>query len=138
MITSYHLLTYPFLATNNAHFTITITIPTTIITTTTTVSTNPQTHNQVLLLLSAAAPLLPEQVMDHIMPLFTFMGVSTLRQDDNYTFYVIQKVITHFLYQCIYFSLSLSLFLSWYLNASLFFFYYYYHYYYLSDRQLKK
>ncbi|KAL6058638.1 snoRNA-binding rRNA-processing protein utp10 [Balamuthia mandrillaris] len=57
------------------------------------ISNNPQTHNKALLLLAGIAQLFPRLVLDNIMPIFTFMGATTIRQDDNYTFQVIQKTL---------------------------------------------
>ncbi|KAI9138419.1 hypothetical protein BKA69DRAFT_774326 [Paraphysoderma sedebokerense] len=54
---------------------------------------NPQTHNAALLLLSTIASVYPEKVLYNIMPIFTFMGTSILRQDDSYTFKVIERTI---------------------------------------------
>ena len=54
---------------------------------------NPQTHNQALLLMAAIASLYPEKVLHNIMPVFTFMGANVLRQDDNYSFHVIQQTL---------------------------------------------
>ena len=56
---------------------------------------NPQVHNKSLLLLTSIANIFPDLVVDNIMPTFVFMGAYTLRQDDNYTFHVIQKVRTN-------------------------------------------
>jgi len=60
-------------------------------------SKNPQTQNQAILLLASAAPKFPKKILGQIIPLFTFMGASTVRQDDNYTFYVLQKAIEQIL-----------------------------------------
>ncbi|KAG0256973.1 HEAT repeat-containing protein 1 [Actinomortierella ambigua] len=57
------------------------------------VTGNPQTHNQALLLMAAMAGLYPEKVLHNIMPVFTFMGANVLRQDDNYSFHVIQQTL---------------------------------------------
>ncbi|KAF9915291.1 HEAT repeat-containing protein 1 [Lobosporangium transversale] len=54
---------------------------------------NPQTHHQALLLMAAIASLYPEKVLHNIMPVFTFMGANVLRQDDNYSFHVIQQTL---------------------------------------------
>lgn len=59
------------------------------------VTGNPQTHNQSLLLMATIASLYPERVLHNIMPVFTFMGANVLRQDDNYSFQVIQQVGVH-------------------------------------------
>jgi hypothetical protein len=34
-----------------------------------------------------------EKVLHNVMPIFTFMGVSVLRQDDTYSFQVIKKTV---------------------------------------------
>ncbi|RUS33557.1 hypothetical protein BC938DRAFT_471117 [Jimgerdemannia flammicorona] len=57
------------------------------------VTGNPRTHNQSLLLMAAIASLYPERVLHNIMPVFTFMGANVLRQDDNYSFQVIQQTL---------------------------------------------
>ncbi|KAG0237384.1 HEAT repeat-containing protein 1 [Mortierella sp. GBA43] len=54
---------------------------------------NPETHNQALLLMAAIASIYPEKVLHNIMPVFTFMGANVLRQDDNYSFHVIQQTL---------------------------------------------
>ncbi|KAL9551329.1 hypothetical protein MBANPS3_004308 [Mucor bainieri] len=54
---------------------------------------NPQTHNQALLLMATIASVFPETVLHNIMPVFTFMGANVLRQDDNYSFQVIQQTL---------------------------------------------
>ncbi|KAI7901693.1 uncharacterized protein BX663DRAFT_562160 [Cokeromyces recurvatus] len=54
---------------------------------------NPQTHNQALLLMATIASMFPECVLHNIMPVFTFMGANVLRQDDNYSFQVIQQTL---------------------------------------------
>ncbi|KAF9149616.1 HEAT repeat-containing protein 1 [Linnemannia schmuckeri] len=54
---------------------------------------NPQTHNQALLLMAAIASFCPNKVLHNIMPVFTFMGANVLRQDDNYSFHVIQQTL---------------------------------------------
>jgi hypothetical protein len=56
------------------------------------ISDNPQTHNHALLLMAAIALMYPEKVLQNCMPVFTFMGASVLRQDDNYSFHVIKQV----------------------------------------------
>lgn len=56
---------------------------------------NPQIHGQALLLLAALASIQPDLVLQNIMPVFTFMGASVLRQDDNYSFHIIQQVSNH-------------------------------------------
>lgn len=55
-------------------------------------SPNPQTHNNVLLLLASLGQVLPDLVLKHALTLFTFVGTSSLQQDDSYSFFVAQKV----------------------------------------------
>jgi U3 small nucleolar RNA-associated protein 10 len=55
-------------------------------------STNPQVHNRALLLLAALAQVVPDLILIHVMPIFTFMGASVLRQDDEYSAHVIEQV----------------------------------------------
>ncbi|CAH0381352.1 unnamed protein product [Bemisia tabaci] len=54
---------------------------------------NPQTHHHALLVLTKMAVLFPNQVMHNVMPLFTFIGSSVLRQDDSYSFQIVFKII---------------------------------------------
>lgn len=56
-------------------------------------SDNPQTHNHALLVLTIAAELFPEHLLHNVMSIFTFMGASVLRQDDGYSFQVINKTL---------------------------------------------
>ncbi|RKP05884.1 hypothetical protein THASP1DRAFT_19205 [Thamnocephalis sphaerospora] len=56
-------------------------------------TTNPQTHGQALLLLAALAAVHPDLVLQNVMSVFTFMGASVLRQDDNYSFHIIQQTL---------------------------------------------
>ncbi|KAJ2077855.1 snoRNA-binding rRNA-processing protein utp10 [Coemansia sp. RSA 988] len=53
-------------------------------------SDSPQTHNQALLLLAAVAEQHPDVVLHHVMALFTFMGANVVRQDDAYSFHVME------------------------------------------------
>jgi len=57
------------------------------------VTENPETHNSALLLLATIASIHPESILASVMPIFTFMGANVLRQDDNYSFYVIQQTL---------------------------------------------
>jgi U3 small nucleolar RNA-associated protein 10 len=57
-------------------------------------STNPQQQHTALLLLARIAELFPARVLDSIIPVFTFMGANTVRQDDNFNFVVLQRTIT--------------------------------------------
>ncbi|KAI9026268.1 armadillo-type protein [Hyaloraphidium curvatum] len=56
-------------------------------------SDNPQTHSEVLMLLTTIAKTHAELVVHNIMPVFTFLGTNMLRQDDNYSFFVIRETI---------------------------------------------
>ncbi|KAJ2582150.1 snoRNA-binding rRNA-processing protein utp10, partial [Coemansia sp. RSA 1836] len=56
-------------------------------------SARPQTHNQTLLLLAAVATMHPQVVLHHVMAIFTFMGANVVRQDDEYSFHVIQHIL---------------------------------------------
>ncbi|XP_028404436.1 HEAT repeat-containing protein 1-like isoform X2 [Dendronephthya gigantea] len=57
------------------------------------VSENPQTHHHALSLLAIGAQLFPEKVLHNVMSIFTFMGMSVLRQDDTYSFQVIKRTV---------------------------------------------
>ncbi|KAI8900131.1 hypothetical protein BC833DRAFT_583092 [Globomyces pollinis-pini] len=57
------------------------------------VTDNPQTHNSALLLLATIGTLYPDIVLMNIMPVFTFMGANVLKQDDNYSFHVVQQTL---------------------------------------------
>ncbi|XP_035827945.1 HEAT repeat-containing protein 1 [Aplysia californica] len=56
-------------------------------------SDNPHTHQQALLLLSAAAKIAPTLLLHNMMSVFTFMGANILRQDDAYSFHVIGRIL---------------------------------------------
>lgn len=53
---------------------------------------NPQVQKGALLLVASLATVTPELVLHSIMPIFTFMGASVLRQGDKYSAYVIDQV----------------------------------------------
>ena len=55
-------------------------------------TTNPQVRNSALLLMSALAEIMPEPTLHGIMPIFTFMGANVLRQDDDFSVYVVKQV----------------------------------------------
>lgn len=57
-------------------------------------SSSPQVQNRFLLLISALAELIPELVLHSVMPIFTFMGANTVRQDDEFSAHVIQQTIS--------------------------------------------
>lgn len=56
-------------------------------------TTNPQVQQAALLLISSLASVTPEVVLHSVMPVFTFMGASILRQDDEYSAHVISQTI---------------------------------------------
>lgn len=55
-------------------------------------SVNPQTSHQALLLLAQLGPLVPDQLVHNIMPIFTFMGANVLQRDDAYSLRVVERV----------------------------------------------
>ena len=57
------------------------------------VTDNPQTHHEALLLLGTICQVWPKKVLCNVMPVFTFMGANVVRQDDSYSFYVIEQTI---------------------------------------------
>ncbi|VVC45339.1 Armadillo-type fold,BP28, C-terminal domain,Armadillo-like helical,U3 small nucleolar RNA- [Cinara cedri] len=56
-------------------------------------SLNQQTQHHALILLSNCAQMVPDQIILHVMTIFTFMGNSVMRQDDEYTFKITCKVL---------------------------------------------
>lgn len=56
-------------------------------------SPNQQTQHHALILLSNCAQMVPDQIILHVMTIFTFMGNSVLRQDDEYTFKITCQVL---------------------------------------------
>jgi U3 small nucleolar RNA-associated protein 10 len=54
---------------------------------------SPQVQNAALLLISSLADTAPELVLHSVMPIFTFMGSSVLRQNDEYSAHVIRQTI---------------------------------------------
>jgi len=56
-------------------------------------TTSPQVQNSALLLLSNLADIAPDTVKHSVMPIFTFMGANTLRQDDEYSAHVIEQTV---------------------------------------------
>lgn len=55
---------------------------------------SPQVQNRFLLLVANLAGLAPEVVLHSVMPIFTFMGANTLRQDDELSAHAIQQTIS--------------------------------------------
>ncbi|ORY85937.1 U3 small nucleolar RNA-associated protein 10 [Leucosporidium creatinivorum] len=56
-------------------------------------SQNPQTYHQALLLLAQLGPLVPDQLVHNVMPIFTFMGANVLQRDDAYSLRVVEKTL---------------------------------------------
>lgn len=56
-------------------------------------SSSPAVQNKALLLVASLAKIAPELVLHSVMPIFTFMGTSTLRQNDNYSAHVINEIV---------------------------------------------
>ncbi|SCU82742.1 LANO_0B07382g1_1 [Lachancea nothofagi CBS 11611] len=58
-----------------------------------TASQSPQVQNKLLLVIGELAKLSPETILHSVMPIFIFMGAKTIRQDDEYSSYVVEKTI---------------------------------------------
>ncbi|QPG73415.1 hypothetical protein FOA43_000725 [Brettanomyces nanus] len=56
-------------------------------------SDSPQVQNKLLLVIAALASLSPELVLHSVMPIFTFMGAHTIRQDDEFSTHVVEETI---------------------------------------------
>ncbi|KAG0683667.1 snoRNA-binding rRNA-processing protein utp10 [Pichia californica] len=56
-------------------------------------SDSPQVQNKLLLVIAALASLSPELVLHSLMPIFTFMGAHTIRQDDEFSGHVVEQTI---------------------------------------------
>ncbi|KAI9738135.1 MAG: snoRNA-binding rRNA-processing protein utp10 [Claussenomyces sp. TS43310] len=56
-------------------------------------TSSPQVQNAALLLIASLAEVAPELVLHSVMPIFTFMGSSVLRQNDEYSAHVIRQTI---------------------------------------------
>lgn len=54
---------------------------------------SPQVQNVALLLVAGLSSVAPELVLHSVMPIFTFMGSSVLRKDDDYSVSVIDQTI---------------------------------------------
>jgi U3 small nucleolar RNA-associated protein 10 len=57
-------------------------------------TTNPQVQNAALLLISCLAMWVPDVVLHSVMPIFTFMGNTILRQSDDYSAHVIDQTVS--------------------------------------------
>ncbi|KAI9814174.1 MAG: snoRNA-binding rRNA-processing protein utp10 [Pycnora praestabilis] len=56
-------------------------------------TSSPQVQNAALLLVASLSSVAPELVLHSVMPIFTFMGTTVLRQDDEYSSHVIDQTI---------------------------------------------
>ena len=56
-------------------------------------SSSPQVQNRLLLVISELATLAPEIILHSVMPIFTFMGAHTIRQDDEFSNDALQKTV---------------------------------------------
>ncbi|OBA22662.1 hypothetical protein METBIDRAFT_38153 [Metschnikowia bicuspidata var. bicuspidata NRRL YB-4993] len=56
-------------------------------------SQSPQVQNRLLLVISELASLAPEIILHSVMPIFTFMGAHTIRQDDEFSSSALQQTI---------------------------------------------
>jgi U3 small nucleolar RNA-associated protein 10 len=57
-------------------------------------STSPQVQNAALLLIASLASWVPELVLHNLMPIFTFLGSTLLRQGDDYSAHVVDQTIS--------------------------------------------
>ncbi|KAF2396020.1 hypothetical protein EJ06DRAFT_500915 [Trichodelitschia bisporula] len=58
-------------------------------------TSNPQIQNSALLLISCLATWVPDIVLHSVMPIFTFMSATILRQGDDYSAHVIDQTVSH-------------------------------------------
>ncbi|CAB3368383.1 Hypothetical predicted protein [Cloeon dipterum] len=56
-------------------------------------TTNPRTQRETLVLLCHTAHLVPDNLMHHLVSIFTFVGSLVLRHDDEYSLQIITQVI---------------------------------------------
>ena len=56
-------------------------------------SQSPQVQNRFLLVIAELASIAPEIILHSIMPIFTFMGAHTIRQDDEFSSSALQQTI---------------------------------------------
>lgn len=57
-------------------------------------SASPQVQNAALLLIAALASWVPELVLHNLMPIFTFIGSTLLRQEDDYSAHVVDQTVS--------------------------------------------
>lgn len=56
-------------------------------------SPSPQVQNRLLLVVAELASLSPETVLHSVMPIFTFMGAHTIRQDDEFSVHIVEQTV---------------------------------------------
>lgn len=56
-------------------------------------SASPQVQNKLLLVIGSLATLSSEVILHSVMPIFTFMGAHSIRQDDEFTTKVVERTI---------------------------------------------
>ena len=52
-----------------------------------------QVRNKALLLIVTLAEVAPHLILHNVMPIFTYMGATVLRQDDEYSSYLVQQIM---------------------------------------------
>ncbi|KAI9802060.1 MAG: snoRNA-binding rRNA-processing protein utp10 [Piccolia ochrophora] len=57
-------------------------------------TTNSRVQSEALLIVSSLADIAPDIILHSVMPIFTFMGATFLRQDDEYSLHVIDQTIS--------------------------------------------
>lgn len=57
-------------------------------------SQSPQAQNRLLLVIAELASLAPEIILHSVMPIFTFMGAHTIRQDDEFSNSALQETVS--------------------------------------------
>lgn len=67
-------------------------------------TSSPQVQQAALLLMSSLASVVPELIIHSVMPIFTFMGTSLLRQSDEYSAHVVDQVCQMLLYEALWWS----------------------------------
>ncbi|GAM90762.1 hypothetical protein ANO11243_088070 [Dothideomycetidae sp. 11243] len=58
-------------------------------------TSNSQVHNSALLLISSLASWAPDLVLHSVMPIFTFMSNTILRQGDDYSAHIVDQTVSH-------------------------------------------
>lgn len=57
-------------------------------------SNSPQVQNRLLLVIAELASLAPEIILHSVMPIFTFMGAHTIKQDDEFSNSALQETVS--------------------------------------------